>query len=40
MVIEKVLKRRLYFKNIKQKLNINSSEWLWCEQRLAEIYES
>jgi DNA polymerase elongation subunit (family B) len=33
-VIEKVLKRRLYFKEIKQKFDISIAEWLWCEQRL------
>jgi len=36
-VIEKVLKRRLSFKDIKQKFDINISEWLWCEQRLGAL---
>jgi DNA polymerase I len=34
-VIEKVVSRRLYFKNIRQKFDINSLEWTWCEQRIA-----
>ncbi len=36
-VIEKVLKRRLYIKEVKQKFDINSPEWLWCEQRLGSL---
>jgi DNA polymerase, archaea type len=36
-VIEKVLKRRVYIKEVKQKFDINSQESLWCEQRLGAL---
>jgi DNA polymerase elongation subunit (family B) len=36
-VIEKVLKRRVYIKEVKQKFDINSPESLWCEQRLGAL---
>ena len=36
-VVEKVLKRRVYFKEVKHKFDISSAEWLWCEQRLGSL---
>ena len=36
-VIEKILKRRVYFKEIKQKFDVSSAEWVLCEQRLGAL---
>jgi DNA polymerase elongation subunit (family B) len=33
-VLEKVLKRRIFFKNLQKSLSVNSKEWNWCEQRI------
>jgi DNA polymerase elongation subunit (family B) len=34
MVLERVLKGRIFFKNLQKTLAINTDEWLWCEQRI------
>jgi len=33
-VIERVLRRRLFFKNLQHSLPGNTNEWHWCEQRM------
>jgi DNA polymerase elongation subunit (family B) len=33
-VLESVLKRRIFFKNLQKSFLVNSREWLWCEQRI------
>ncbi len=33
-VLESVLKRRIFFKNLQKTFVINTNEWLWCEQRI------
>ena len=32
-VLESVLKRRIKFKDIQKSFQVNTREWLWCEQR-------
>ena len=34
LVLEKVLNRRIFFKNLQKSLSVNSKEWSWCEQRI------
>ena len=36
-VLERVLKRRIFFKNLQKTLAINTDEWLWCEQRIVAL---
>lgn len=33
-VLESVLKRRIFFKNLQKSFLGNTSEWFWCEQRI------
>jgi DNA polymerase elongation subunit (family B) len=33
-VLESVLKRRIFFKNLQKSFAMNSREWRWCEQRI------
>jgi len=37
MIIEKVLDKRMLFKNLQKKTIINTNEWLLCEQRIAAL---
>jgi DNA polymerase elongation subunit (family B) len=34
LVLEKVLNRRIFFRNLQKSISINSKEWNWCEQRI------
>jgi DNA polymerase elongation subunit (family B) len=34
LVLERVLNRRIFFKNLQKSLPVNSKEWKWCEQRI------
>jgi DNA polymerase elongation subunit (family B) len=34
LVLEKVLKRRIFFKNLQKSFPVNTNEWIWCEQRI------
>jgi DNA polymerase elongation subunit (family B) len=36
-VLERVLKRRIFFKNLQNTLAIKTDEWLWCEQRIVAL---
>ena len=36
-VLESVLKRRIFFKNLQKSFAINTNEWLWCEQRIVAL---
>jgi DNA polymerase elongation subunit (family B) len=36
-VLESVLKRRIFFKNLQKSLAINTDEWLWCEHRIVAL---
>ena len=36
-VLEKILKGRIFFKNLQKTLPINTDEWLWCEQRIVAL---
>jgi DNA polymerase elongation subunit (family B) len=36
-VLERVLKRRILFKNLQKTRAINTDEWLWCEQRIVAL---
>jgi DNA polymerase elongation subunit (family B) len=36
-VLERVLKGRIFFKNLQKTLAINTDEWLWCEQRIVAL---
>ncbi|MDP9289023.1 MAG: hypothetical protein M3P08_12610, partial [Thermoproteota archaeon] len=36
-VLESVLKRRIFFKNLQKTFVINTNEWLWCEQRIVAL---
>jgi DNA polymerase-2 len=36
-VLERVLKRRIFFKNLQKTRAINTDEWLWCEQRIVAL---
>jgi DNA polymerase elongation subunit (family B) len=36
-VLESVLKRRIFFKNLQKTFAINTNEWLWCEQRIVAL---
>ncbi len=33
-VLESVLKRRIFFKNLQKSFPVNTNEWHWCEQRI------
>jgi len=33
-VLESVLKRRIYFKDLQKSFPVNTSEWVWCQQRI------
>ena len=33
-VLERILKRRIFFKNLQKTFVVNTDEWLWCEQRI------
>lgn len=33
-VLESVLKRRIFFKNLQKSFPVNTSEWVWCQQRI------
>ncbi len=32
IVLDSVLKRRIYFKNLQKSFSVKSNEWLWCQQ--------
>jgi DNA polymerase I len=34
LVLETVLKRRIFFKNLQKSFQVNSNEWIWSEQRI------
>lgn len=34
IVLESVLNRRIMFKNLQKSFQLNTKEWLWCEQRI------
>jgi DNA polymerase elongation subunit (family B) len=34
LVLENVLNRRIYFKNLRKNFPVNTNEWVWCEQRI------
>jgi DNA polymerase elongation subunit (family B) len=36
-VLESVLKRRIMFKNLQKSFQVNTCEWLWCEQRIVAL---
>jgi DNA polymerase elongation subunit (family B) len=36
-VLERVLKGRIFFKNLQKTLPINTDDWLWCEQRIVAL---
>src|SRR5207253_2774656 len=36
-VLERVLRGRIFFKNLQKTLAINTDEWLWCEQRIVAL---
>jgi DNA polymerase alpha subunit A len=36
-VIESVLKRRIFFKNLQTSFLVNTNEWLWCEHRIVAL---
>ena len=36
-VLERVLKGRIFFKNLQKTLAINTDEWLWCEERIVAL---
>jgi DNA polymerase I len=36
-VLESVLKRRIFFKNLQKTFVINTNEWLWCEHRIVAL---
>jgi DNA polymerase elongation subunit (family B) len=36
-VLESVLKRRIFFKNLQKTFLINTNEWLWCEHRIVAL---
>jgi DNA polymerase elongation subunit (family B) len=36
-VLECVLKRRIFFKNLQKSLLVNTNDWLWCEQRIVAL---
>ena len=38
-VLESVLKRRIFFKNLQKTFVINTNEWLWCEHRIVALKE-
>ena len=33
-VLESVLKRRIFIKNLQQSFPVNTNEWVWCQQRI------
>jgi DNA polymerase elongation subunit (family B) len=33
-VLESILKRRIYFKNLQKSFSVSTSEWVWCQQRI------
>ena len=34
LVLENVLNRRMFFKNLQKSFSVNTMEWSWCEQRI------
>ena len=36
-LLESVLKRRIFFKNLQKTFVINTNEWVWCEQRIVAL---
>jgi DNA polymerase elongation subunit (family B) len=36
-VLECVLKRRIFFKNLQKSLLVNTNDWLWCEHRIVAL---
>jgi DNA polymerase elongation subunit (family B) len=32
--LEHVLRRRIFFKNLQKTFQVNTNEWIWCEQRI------
>ena len=36
-VLESVLKRRIFFKNLQTSFLVNTNEWLWCEHRIVAL---
>ncbi len=34
IVLESVLKRRIFFKNLQKSFLVNTNEWRWCEHRI------
>jgi DNA polymerase elongation subunit (family B) len=36
-VIESVLKRRIFFKNLQKSFVVNTNNWLWCEHRIVAL---
>jgi DNA polymerase elongation subunit (family B) len=36
-ILESVLKRRIFFKNLQKAFVISTNEWLWCEQRIVAL---
>jgi DNA polymerase elongation subunit (family B) len=36
-VLESVLKRRIMFKDLQKSFQVNTREWLWCEQRIVTL---
>jgi DNA polymerase elongation subunit (family B) len=38
-VLESVVKRRIFFKNLQKSFLINTNDWLWCEHRIVALKE-
>jgi DNA polymerase elongation subunit (family B) len=36
-VLESVLKRRIFFKNLQKSFLVNTNDWLWCEHRIVAL---
>jgi DNA polymerase elongation subunit (family B) len=36
-VLESVLKRRIFFKNLQKSFLVNTNDWLWCEDRIVAL---
>jgi DNA polymerase elongation subunit (family B) len=36
-VLDSVLKRRIFFKNLQKMFVVNTDQWLWCEQRIVAL---
>jgi DNA polymerase I len=37
LVLERVLNRRIFFKNLQKSFPVNSNEWIMCEQRIGTL---